>query len=115
MSRLLSGPAVARAPAPYVFSLPVGDTYEGLGYTLPAPDPLTGDASFNRSSYQDSYMENIYEARQDTYCFLVNRFIVNGTDVVPFTEYNRQVTCLLCYLHPKVSFIKLMSAFMSCG
>lgn len=90
-SRALLAPAIARAPAPTVLSLNTGDTVPGLGYTFPAPDPLTGEAYFNRSSSRDSYLEKIYESNKDLYCFVNTRFIVNGTDVLPFTAYNRQV------------------------
>lgn len=88
--KLASDPGPAEAP---LSSLAAKDTWIGaLDY--PPADPVTGNASFNHSTNVDigSYMQKMYEAENDTfYCFMVTRSLANGSDLVPLTEYKRQV------------------------
>lgn len=69
-----------------------GDT-SGLDPSFPDADPISGDASFNRTSEKlQEYMQRIYEANPTMYCTIRTRMLVNSTlgGLLPFTAQRRK-------------------------
>lgn len=77
---------------PPLSSLEARDT-NWLGTSnYPPANSTTGNASFNRTDQMDQYMQQIYQTSNGLYyCFMMTRTVINGSELVPLTEYKRQV------------------------
>lgn len=54
-----------------------------------APD---GDAEFNRTERMEFYMEQVYESKPKSRCFMRGRLTCNGTGLVPLSAEVRQAS-----------------------